>query len=147
MFVPTGFDVPRQLDGPGFRLTPLGPEHNAADHRAWTSSIDHIRATPGFAGRSWPPEGGMTLQENFRDLQSHADDFAARTGFTFTVTDPGTGAVIGCVYIYPARDDAHDADVRSWVDAEHAELDGPVRDAVRVWLADRWPFSRVAYDG
>ncbi len=108
------------------------------------SSIDHIRATPGFAGRDWPPTGGMTLPDNLRDLQSHAADFAARTGFTFTVIEPGTGAVVGCVYLYPARDNGYDADVRSWVDAD---LDGALRDAVRTWLAERWPFRRVAYSG
>ena len=36
------------------RLSPLGPEHNASDYAAWTSSIDHIRATPGFPDGSWP---------------------------------------------------------------------------------------------
>ena len=27
-FVPDGFEVPLSFDGPGFRLEPLGPEHN-----------------------------------------------------------------------------------------------------------------------
>jgi hypothetical protein len=47
-FVPDEFIVPRELVTPRFRLEPLGPQHNADDHEAWTSSIEHIRATPGF---------------------------------------------------------------------------------------------------
>ncbi|MGA2014976.1 MAG: N-acetyltransferase, partial [Solirubrobacteraceae bacterium] len=54
-FVPDDYAVPLALTGPGFRLEPLGPQHNVADHRAWTSSIDHIRATPGFSTWRWPP--------------------------------------------------------------------------------------------
>jgi hypothetical protein len=52
-FVPDDFAVPRSLVGDGFWLEPLGPEHNEGDYQAWTSSIAHIRATPGFEGRSW----------------------------------------------------------------------------------------------
>jgi hypothetical protein len=55
--------------------------------------------------------------------------------------------VIGCVYIYPDRDGTADAQVRSWVRADRAERDVPLRRAVSDWLAADWPFSRVAYDG
>ncbi|MET0770188.1 MAG: N-acetyltransferase, partial [Solirubrobacteraceae bacterium] len=66
--------------------------------------------------------------------------------FTFTVLRPGTEEVIGCVYIYPAKDDEHDARVRSWVREDVAELDARLHAAVSRWLADRWPFDRVLYD-
>ena len=45
----------------------------------------------------------MSLAENLRDLERHAQDFAERRGFTYTVLSTGTGEVIGCVYIYPPR--------------------------------------------
>lgn len=142
-FVPAAFVVPRELVGDGFRLEPLGPEHNEADYAAWTSSIDHIRATPGFANRSWPdPE--MTPDQNRGDLVEHARDFAQRTGFTYTVLNEH-GTVIGCVYIYPGRDGEHDARVRSWVRAADAGLDVAVYRAVRDWLAGEWPFRNPAY--
>jgi hypothetical protein len=51
-FVPADFAVPTGLMAEAFRLEPLGPQHNAADYAAWTASIDHILATPGFAGRA-----------------------------------------------------------------------------------------------
>ena len=144
-FVPDDFEPPRELVAPAFHLVPLGPEHNASDHAAWTSSIAHIRATPGFEQWDWPPPEGMSLDENRGDLERHARDFANRTGFTFTVLRPGTQEVIGCLYIYPARDGEHDAQVRSWVRADVAELDAPLHDAVSQWLAERWPFERVRY--
>ena len=149
-FVPDDFEVPRSLAGEGFRLEPLGPEHNEDDYRAWTSSISHIRATPGFQGRSWPVPD-MTLAENLGDLERHAADFAGRSGFTYTVRATGSDEVIGCVYIYPDASDASvasvasDADVRSWVSADHAPLDVVLYEAVSEWLRSAWPFTAVTY--
>lgn len=143
-FVPDDFDVPHGLDGPGFRLEPLGPQHNESDHRAWTSSIDHIRSTPGYPDSGWPPVDGLSLEENLRDLQRHATDFERREGFTYTVLDEA-GEVVGCVYIYPKRADRRIAQVQSWVSANRAELDQVLHDAVANWLATEWPFVAVEY--
>jgi hypothetical protein len=143
-FVPDDFVVPQGIRRPGFRLEPLGPQHNEADHSAWMSSIDHIRATPGFLDGQWPPVGGLSLAENLGDLQRHADDFERRLGFTFTVLDD-EDRVIGCVYIYPSKSDSGVAQVRSWVSSNRAELDLPVHDAVAEWLASDWPFVDVRY--
>jgi hypothetical protein len=143
-FVPDGFAVPRELVTEEFRLEPLGPQHNAGDFEAWMSSIDHIRATPGFEGRPWPdPE--MTAEQNLGDLQRHAEEFAQRSGFTYTVLEGGSGRVIGCVYIYPSGDTDGAADVRSWVRADRAGLDVAVHDAVSAWLATAWPFTAISY--
>jgi RimJ/RimL family protein N-acetyltransferase len=142
-FVPSGFIVPLALTTEQFRLEPLGPQHNASDYEAWSSSVEHIRATPGWEGNSWPDERSVT--DNLRDLQAHADDFENRKGFTYTVLDPETGVVIGCVYIYPDRSGQDDARVRSWVRASRRELDVPLWRAVTNWLADDWTFERVTY--
>lgn len=140
--VPADFAVPTGLTAPGFRLEPLGLEHNERDHRAWMSSVDHIRATPGFAGLDWPQP--MSLEQNAADLSAHAQDFADRTGFTYTVLDAEED-VVGCVYLYPDKDDEDTVVARSWVRADRAELDEPLWRAVSVWLAREWPFARVRY--
>jgi hypothetical protein len=142
-FVPADFAVPDGLVTPLFRLEPLGPEHNERDYAAWTSSVDHIHASPGFEAWRWPYE--MTLEENLRDLERHARDFADRTGFTYSVLDGDD--VIGCVYVYPDREGEADTHVRSWVRADRADLDLALRRAVRDWLEEAWPFERVGYDG
>ena len=143
-FVPDDFEVPRELVTPDFRLEPLGPQHNADDHQAWTSSIEHIRATPGFPAGRWPVPG-MTPEENLADLRRHAEDFARRSGFTYTVLETATDRVIGCVYIYPSRQQPGVTDVRSWVTADRADLDPVLHRAVSEWLARDWPFTSVAY--
>jgi hypothetical protein len=87
----------------------------------------------------------MTPDNNRADLQQHADDFRNRTGFTYTVLDPGDRDVIGCVYIYPLRDSNGTAAVRSWVRKSHAHLDTPLWRAVTEWLGSGWPFTAVQY--
>ncbi len=144
-FVPASFEPPFGLDHVAFRLRPLGPEHNVSDHAAWSSSVDHIHSTPGYAGQEWPYP--MTLEQNLGDLVRHASDFAARTGFTYTVLAPNEehATVIGCVYIYPSERDGYDARVRSWVRAADARLDALLYRAVADWLEAAWPFERVDY--
>lgn len=59
--------------------------------------------------------------------------------------DPIGRDVIGCVYIYPARDGDHDACALSWVRQSHAHLDTPLWRAVSAWLESDRPFARVEY--
>lgn len=142
-FVPPDFEVPLGLQTSEFVLEPLGPVHNEQDYEAWTSSIEHIARTPGYPDGSWPRE--MTSDENRADLQRHDDDFRNRKGFTYTVLEPVSRDVIGCVYIYPVPDEDYDACALSWVRASHAHLDAPLWRAVSEWLASDWPFDSIQY--
>ena len=85
------------------------------------TSIDHIRSTPGLQDWSWP-----------------------RPEMTHTVLDSATGEIIGCLYIYPRKDEPG-ARVRSWVRADRAGLDAPLYEAVSEWLRIDWPFTSVTY--
>ncbi|MFE2722417.1 N-acetyltransferase [Kitasatospora sp. NPDC059327] len=142
--VPADFAVPRALAAEGFRLEPLGERHNASDLAAWTSSVDHIHATPGWTG-SWPPAEGMTPEQNLADLRRHAADFEHRRAFTYTVLESPGDAVVGCVYIHPDREDPATTRVSSWVRADRAELDAPLYRAVAAWLAADWPLRTVRH--
>lgn len=143
-FVPDDFAVPTGFNGPGFHLEPLGPEHNERDYEAWTSSIDHIRSTPGFPDPDddWPYP--MSLEDNMSDMVMHARHFTERRGFTYSILDGDD--VIGCVYIYPSHDPHYAADVSSWVTATRADMDRIVWESLSDWLADAWPFASFAYD-
>ena len=136
--------MPPSLETPLFRLEPLGPQHNDADYAAWTSSLDHIRSTPGYPDGKWPDD--RSIEDNLRDLRRHAHDSEHRRGFTYTVLDPATADVIGCVYIYPDGEDPKRASVQSWVRASRAELDVLLWRAMGAWLETAWPFENVTYD-
>jgi hypothetical protein len=105
------------------------------------SSIEHIRATPGMGSGSWPTP--MTIEENMSDLEGHAREFTERDAFAYSVLDGGE--VIGCLYIDPAEDGDHDAEVRSWVSASRAEMDPVVWRSVNEWLLECWPFANFSY--
>ena len=139
--VPADFEVPQSFEGPGFRLEPLGPEHNERDHEAWMSSMAHIRATPGFDDWDWPVP--MSLERNLDDLVDHARDFGERSGFTYSILDGED--VIGCLYMYPSRRPGHDIEVRSWVRESRAGMDDVVWNSVSAWIEESWPFTNPYY--
>src|SRR5262245_22858697 len=105
--------------------------------------MEQIAETPGFADGSWPRE--MTRDENHADLQRHADDFANRRGFTYTVLDPASRDVIGCVYIYPLPDTDSRGRTLSRVRKSRANLDTPLSRAASQRLDSDWPFATVEY--
>lgn len=142
LFVPKGFAPPAPPRTEAFWLEPLGPEHNDADYAAWSSSIEHIHATPGYPDGTWPHP--MTPDENRADLVMHENHFERRLGFTYTVRSTADDDVIGCVYIYPSSKPDIDAEVQSWVRLSHASLDTQLWATVNVWLTDQWPFASVA---
>ncbi|MER6257365.1 N-acetyltransferase [Streptomyces sp. NPDC001584] len=148
-FVPAGFAVPRTLLADGFRLEPLGAEHNERDLAAWTGSIAHIRATPGFVGRGWPPVAGMSAEANLADLLRHAREFEERSAFAYSLLEgeaDGDGEVIGCLYIHPSREDARRVVVSHWVRSDRAALDTRVHERITRWLQEVWPFDAGRID-
>lgn len=143
-FVPADFEPPIRVAVGNFRLEPLSPEHNDRDYAAWTSSMEHIRSLPGYPDGRWPRE--MSLAENLADLERHAKHFAERRGFTYTVLD-ASDDVVGCLYIYPSADDAHDATVQSWLRESQAAHEESFRQAIADWLvSDAWPFQKPLYE-
>jgi hypothetical protein len=142
-FVPVDFDPPTSLVTDQFHLVPLGPQRNQSDHAAWMSSIERIRSTPGSPDGRRPPHDGMTLEENLNDLRRHAEDFTRGAGFTLTVLDSRDNDVIGCAYLYPTASEDWDVMVQSWVQADRADLDGPLAEAFARWLATDWSWEHV----
>lgn len=137
-FVPATFAPPETMVGDGYRLEPLGPEHNERDYAAWMSSVEFIHTLPGFTHSEWPTP--MSIEENLGDLERHADDFVERTGFTYSILDGND--VIGCLYIYPTTEQGHDAIVTSWVTERCASMDSAVRTRIAGWIREDWPFAR-----
>ena len=142
--VPDDFIPPPPIQTEQFRLELLGPKHNESDYAAWTSSIDFIRALPGWATSTWPTP--MTLEDNLGDLTGHLERSTSGRDFAYTVLMPDRDEVIGCVYFTPTKPPRDDAvAVLSWVTSEHADLDAPLYEAVSRWLADAWPWPDVEY--
>jgi hypothetical protein len=144
-FVPPDFVIPEPPPMDSARgvlsLTPIGEQHAESDFRAWTGSLDHIRATQGFPWDGWPPlDCSLDLAGNLEDMRRHTRHFAARQGFTWTVLDD-TDDCVGCVYVYPGSQ--ADADLRTWMVSSRALDDEALRGHVLRWLIAEWPFVDV----
>ena len=142
--LPPNHPVPPPLRTSVFVFEVLGPEHNERDHAAWTQSVEHLRNTPGFAGRQLATDE-MTLSRNLQDLQWHGQQYSDQVTFTYAVLSASDGAYVGCVHLDPPGTDEFDVDVESWVREERVDLGKLLHDAVRRWLAAEWPWTRPDY--
>jgi tetratricopeptide (TPR) repeat protein len=146
-FVPEDFQVPQLLLTKRMRVRPLRAADVDLDYRAVMGSRDHIRGVFG-PGDDWPRDD-LSYEDDLRALKNHEDEFRRRTAFTFTVTDHREKECLGCVYILPIHAAGYKAQVFLWVTAEafRKGYDQELFSAVKAWLTDYWPFSRVAFPG
>lgn len=147
MLVPTDFRVPAGLVTAEFRLRMLTINDVVKDYEAVMTSRDHLRGV--FGPQSNWPAADLTLEQDLIDLGWHQKEFQNRTSFAYTVMSLGESRCLGCVYIYPAAPANYDAQVILWV--RQSELASGLEDrllaAVKTWIAQDWPFERVAFPG
>ena len=141
------FAVPTLIEGPGFKLVPLGPALTEVDYRAYMASIPHLQAT-FTRSTGWPHEG-LTLKDAVADMETEAGRFERRESFAYAVLTPDGTRERGCVYVYPSKIAGHDAQVQLWVTAAEYEagFDAELYTWTQGWLARDWPFRNVAYPG
>ncbi len=146
-FVAPDFAVPTLVEGPGFKLVPLGPALVDIDYAAYMSSITHLQQT-FTRSTGWPREG-ITAAEAMADMETEAGRFARRESFAYAVLTPDGSRERGCVYVYPGKVPGYDAEVRLWV--TKAEFDAGFDAALfawtKDWIAREWRFSNPAYPG
>lgn len=145
--VPESFEVPRAVEGAGFRLVPLGPEVVQIDYDAYMSSIEHLQRT--FTRSTAWPTADLDAEDAMADMENEQRRFEARESFAYAVLTPDGLRERGCVYVRPSPKAGFDAMVRLWVtQAEFdAGFDAELEAWAREWIATAWPFERVAWPG
>ena len=146
-FLPPEFEVPELLETDRFRIRPLTIHDLVKDYDAVMTSREHLWEQFGQAW-GWPPED-LTLEQDLIDLASHQKEAQRRSSFAYAVMRPDERVQLGCVYIVPAHKQGFDAAAALWVRASEVPggLDEELYGTVRRWLAERWPFTRVAWPG
>jgi hypothetical protein len=144
--VPDGFAVPERLEGDGFHLRMLTIHDLVKDFDAVLTSSDRLVGFLDPAG-DWPL--GLTLEEDLIDLAWHQREFTLGHSFAYTVMSPDEATCLGCVYLNPTGSQDYDVQVLYWVRTSEVAhgLDERLGAALRAWLAESWPFARVAYPG
>jgi hypothetical protein len=145
--VPPDFAVPTLVEGDGFKLVPLGPDLVDIDYAAYMSSIAHLQQT-FTRSTGWPREG-ITAAEAMLDMETEQARFQARRSFAYGVLTPDGSRERGSLYVAPSPVPGYDAMVSLWVTkAEYdAGFDAELYAWARGWIAEAWPFAKVAYPG
>lgn len=146
-FVSVDFTVPTLIEGPGFRLVPLGPALVKVDFDAYMSSIEHLQKT--FTRSTAWPHAGLSDADAMQDMNTEQARFQGRKSFAYAVLTPDGLRERGSVYVSPSPVPGYDAVVRLWVTkAEYdAGFDAQLYAWVQTWVAKDWPFAKVAYPG
>lgn len=146
-FIPTDFNPPTLVEAPGFKLVPLGPDLVEQDYAAYMSSIEHLQQT--FSRSTGWPRADLTLADSMVDMETEAARFAARESFAYGVLTPDGQHELGSVYVRPSPVPEYDAVVMLWVTKAQydAGFDAELYDWVQQWVANEWPFAKVAYPG
>lgn len=145
--VPADFEVPTRIEGDGFVLVPLGPALAQIDYDAYMSSIEHLQQT--FTRSTRWPTADIDAAAAMTDMENEERRFLARESFAYAVLTPDGTRERGCVYVRPSSKAGYDAVVRLWVTkAEYdAGFDAELERWAEQWVAERWPFERVAWPG
>jgi hypothetical protein len=146
-FLPRDFIVPELLETDRIRIRPLTIHDVVKDYDAVMSSREHLWRMFGECW-GWPPKE-LTLEQDLIDLGWHQKEFQLRSSFDYAVMSLDEKRLLGCVYIDPPTKSGFEAEVCLWVrQSELANgLDQHLYQTVKEWVAQRWPFRRVAYPG
>lgn len=141
------FEVPTLVEGPGFKLVPLGPDVVTLDFDAYMSSIDHLQKT--FSRSTGWPRADISAADAMQDMESEQARFRSRKSYAYAVLTPDGKRERGSVYVSPSPVAGYDAMVRMWVTKK--DFDAGFDAELYAWLADwikkDWPFAKVAYPG
>src|SRR5262245_30374999 len=146
-FLPRDFEIPELLETDRYRLRPLTIHDVVKDYEAVMTSREHLWQMFGETW-GWPPED-LTLEQDLIDLGWHQKEFQLRSSFDYAVMSLDEKRVLGCLYIDPPGKAGFEAEVYYWVRQSELAggLDEHLGETVKRWLAEIWPFKRVAYPG
>ena len=143
-FVPENFEVPKTFRDTPFRLSVLELSVAEIDYQVVMSSRERLRGVFNEYD-NWPADD-LSLAANIRDLVRHQREFEARIAFAYAVHECDGAGYWGRIYIEPS-DTEYDAEVYLWVSDAQVARDKQLYDVVKAWIANDWPFRRVAYPG
>jgi hypothetical protein len=146
-FLPRDHPIPPGFEGPGFTGRPITIHDVVKDYDAVMTSAQRLRER--FPLWNWPPEDGLSLEDDLIDLAWHQKEAELRRSFNYAVLTRDETRLLGCVYVDPPEKAGADAEVTFWVRTEEEDtgLEEAVEGAVRHWIAAEWPFERVRWPG
>jgi len=146
-FIPVDYNPTRRVETETFLLLPLGPDLVNQDYAAYMSSIEHLQKT--FTRSSAWPKDDITVEDAMKDVLNEQERFANRESFAYSVLTKDGERELGSVYIRPASKLGFEAEVSLWVTQQEFDsgFDASLYEWTQLWIAESWPFKKVAYPG
>ncbi len=146
-FISDDLEPPFDIETDEFIIRKLTVDEVEKDFEALMSSKESLRQIFGIDD-DWPADD-MTIEENYKDLKGHQDQFDNREGFAYTVVNKGDTECIGCIYIWPWAHGTYDALSYYWVTDKVKEngFEEVLGDYLDRWLKSFWSFKNILYPG
>ena len=145
-FLPEDFEVPQLLETPSFRIRALTTHDVLKSYEAVMTNREHLWELFGEAW-GWPPED-LTLEQELIDLGGHQKEFQLHSSFDYAVMSPDEKRLLGCFYVDPPEKQGFDAEIYFWARTDLSnDYEGELSEAVREFVASKWPFGKVVYPG
>ncbi len=145
--VPADFEIPTFRTA-AYRLEPLTMKWLIPDYAAVAASWEHLdgkMTPPGTLG----PISDLSLEMDVVELGWHEREFTTRRSFAFIAMTHDDATAVGYCYIYASPHPDEDAAILTWArwDEDDPDADGRFHDEITPWIAECWPFAKVAYPG
>jgi hypothetical protein len=143
--VPSNFMAPTTFGNARFKVEPLSYYNMIQDFAAVDKSADMLgtRLRQNAANyRNYP------LQQEVIEVGWHMAEWRRRHSFAYATMSPDGDTCLGGLYVNPTKKRDYDALVLMWTTPDAPQgLDGEVYEALKKWMAQKWPFTKVGYPG
>lgn len=139
-------DLVTVIETERFRIRPMTVRQDLlTDYEAVMSSPELLGAAFGDPDSVQP----YSFEQEIIELGWHEKEFQMGYSFTFTVVSLDESSAFGNVYVLPADRGGYDAAVYTWVRGDQLDsgLGDELFEVTTKWIAESWPFERVAYPG
>ncbi len=147
-WLPRGFEHPALVSvPPDHHLRPIRPSDVDIDYPAVMGSRERLWAQFGEP-HGWPQES-LTYEDDLADLIRHEAEMDDNLSFNYALLDRNESYLAGCVYIDPPERLGADADISYWVidSLEGSPVATSLREVVRRWIGEAWPFTNPRFIG
>ena len=146
-FIADDLQPPYDIKEDNFIIRKLTVDEVEKDFNALMSSKESLRQVFGLDD-PWPADD-MTIEDNYKDLKMHQDEFDSREGFAYTVVNKEDTECIGCLYIWPWSHGTYDSLAFYWVTDKVKEngFEEELGTYFDKWLKSFWSFKNTLYPG
>jgi hypothetical protein len=141
-----GTELVTVLETEQFRIRPMTVRDVVIDYEAVVGSPAELGAAFGDPDAVPQP---YTFEQELIELGWHQKEFQMGFSFCFIVVSLDEQTSYGNVYVFPASRGDFDAEIYTWVRKDQIDrgLGEDLFEITRKWIAESWPFERVAYPG